>query len=199
MLGERNLLCGLHVHVELPDPDVRVELMRRVTPFVPLFIALATSSPFWRSRRTGLMGYRLAAYDELPRTGLPPLFETKARFRRLHGGAGRGARDPDASYRVVGDPSVVQAHHARAARARLAARASRTRLPSPRSIARWCAIWCAIPTSTPISTSSTRRIAQREQMACAALRHSRQLRRPPRAGRAVHRRGSRRHLDRMAA
>jgi carboxylate-amine ligase len=80
MIGERNLLCGLHVHVELPDPDLRVDVMRRMIPYVPLFIALATSSPFWRARRTGLMGYRLAAYDELPRTGLPPMFETKAEF-----------------------------------------------------------------------------------------------------------------------
>jgi carboxylate-amine ligase len=77
MLGERNLLCGLHVHVELPDPDRRVDVMRRMMPYLPLFIALATSSPFWRSRRTGLMGYRLAAYDELPRTGLPELFDSK--------------------------------------------------------------------------------------------------------------------------
>jgi carboxylate-amine ligase len=80
MVGERNLLCGLHVHVELPDPDTRVDVMRRMTPYVPVLIALATSSPFWRSRRTGLMGYRLAAYDELPRTGLPPLFEGKADY-----------------------------------------------------------------------------------------------------------------------
>jgi len=77
MLGERNLLCGLHVHVELPDPDRRVDVMRRMVPYLPLFIALATSSPFWRSRPTGLMGYRLAAYDELPRTGLPELFDSK--------------------------------------------------------------------------------------------------------------------------
>ena len=74
MIGERNLLCGLHVHVELPDPAMRVDIMRRMTPFVPVLVALATSSPFWRGRRTGLMGYRLAAYDELPRTGMPPLF-----------------------------------------------------------------------------------------------------------------------------
>jgi carboxylate-amine ligase len=80
MLGQRNLLCGLHVHVELPDVDERVAVMRRLTPFVPLFIALATSSPFWRGRRTGLMGYRLAAYDELPRTGLPPMFPGKREF-----------------------------------------------------------------------------------------------------------------------
>jgi carboxylate-amine ligase len=80
MLGERNLLCGMHVHVQLPDPDKRVDVMRRMIPYVPLFIALSTSSPFWRSRSTGLMGYRLAAYDELPRTGLPELFETNEDF-----------------------------------------------------------------------------------------------------------------------
>jgi carboxylate-amine ligase len=76
MLGERNLLCGMHVHVQLPDVDRRIDVMRRMIPYIPLFIALSTSSPFWRSRRTGLMGYRLAAYDELPRTGIPELFES---------------------------------------------------------------------------------------------------------------------------
>ena len=80
MIGQRNMLCGLHVHVELPDPDDRVDVMMRMLPYLPLFIALATSSPFWRSRPTGLKGYRLAAYDELPRTGVPELFRSKEEF-----------------------------------------------------------------------------------------------------------------------
>ncbi len=80
MIGQRNMLCGLHVHVELPDPDERVDVMTRMLPYLPLLIALATSSPFWRSRPTGLMGYRLAAYDELPRTGVPELFRSKEEF-----------------------------------------------------------------------------------------------------------------------
>jgi carboxylate-amine ligase len=80
MVGQRDLLCGLHVHVELPDPDERVGVMCRMIPYLPLFVALATSSPFWRSRPTGLMGYRLAAYDELPRTGVPELFRTREEF-----------------------------------------------------------------------------------------------------------------------
>ena len=50
MIGQRNMLCGLHVHVELPDPDDRVDIMMRMLPYLPLFIALATSSPFWRAR-----------------------------------------------------------------------------------------------------------------------------------------------------
>jgi carboxylate-amine ligase len=98
MLGERNLLCGMHVHVEVPDPDARVELMRRALPYVPLFIALATSSPFWRSRRTGLMGYRLAAYDELPRSGLPPLFANKAEFDAYVEALVAARAMPDSSY-----------------------------------------------------------------------------------------------------
>jgi carboxylate-amine ligase len=80
MVGQRNMLCGLHVHVELPDPDDRVDIMMRILPYLPLFIALATSSPFWRARPTGLKGYRLAAYDELPRTGVPELFRTPAEY-----------------------------------------------------------------------------------------------------------------------
>ncbi|HMG80433.1 MAG TPA: YbdK family carboxylate-amine ligase, partial [Xanthobacteraceae bacterium] len=74
MIGQRNMLCGMHVHVEFPDPARRVDVMTRMLPYLPLFIALSTSSPFWQGRATGLKGYRLAAYDELPRTGLPELF-----------------------------------------------------------------------------------------------------------------------------
>jgi len=80
MLGLRDMLCGMHVHVELPDPERRVEVMYRAIPFLPALFALSTSSPFWQGHRTGLLGYRLAAYDELPRTGLPELFRTKAEY-----------------------------------------------------------------------------------------------------------------------
>src|SRR6202011_1862248 len=80
MLGLRDLLCGLHVHVELPAAERRVEGIDRAIPFLPVLVALSTSSPFWQGHRTGLLGYRLAAYDELPRTGLPELFRTKAEY-----------------------------------------------------------------------------------------------------------------------
>lgn len=81
-VGQRNMLCGMHVHVKLPDPARRLAVMRAMIPHIPLFIALSTSSPFWNSRETGLKGYRLAAYDELPRTGLPELMTSKADYDR---------------------------------------------------------------------------------------------------------------------
>ena len=98
MIGRRNMLCGLHVHVELPDPDARVNVMTRMLPYLPIFIALATSSPFWQSHRTGLLGYRLAAYDELPRTGVPELFHTAKEFEAYVDALVRTGVMPNASF-----------------------------------------------------------------------------------------------------
>jgi carboxylate-amine ligase len=98
MIGRRNMLCGMHVHVELPDPDARVDVMTRMLPYLPIFIALATSSPFWQSRHTGLLGYRLAAYDELPRTGAPELFRTTGEYKSYVAALVRAGVMPDASY-----------------------------------------------------------------------------------------------------
>jgi glutamate---cysteine ligase / carboxylate-amine ligase len=98
MLGSRNILCGLHVHVSVPDPGRRINLMRRITPFLPVFLALSTSSPFWQARRTGLMGYRLAAYDELPRTGIPELFADEMEYRSYVDTLVQCRAIPDESY-----------------------------------------------------------------------------------------------------
>lgn len=98
MIGERNMLCGMHVHVSLPDPTRRVDVMRRIIPYLPLFIALSTSSPFWQGRATGLRGYRLAAYDELPRTGLPELFRDQGEFDAYCGALIQAGAIPDASH-----------------------------------------------------------------------------------------------------
>ncbi len=98
MIGSRNMLCGMHVHVEVPDPDTRVDLMMRLTSYLPLLLALSTSSPFWQGHLTGLRGYRLAAYDELPRSGLPELFRTKEEYDQYVSALSWAKIIPDASY-----------------------------------------------------------------------------------------------------
>lgn len=77
-VGRRNLVCGMHVHVGIPPRHDRVKLMNRLMPWLPLFLALSASSPFWSRRHTGLMSYRQAAYDEFPRTGIPDFFADQA-------------------------------------------------------------------------------------------------------------------------
>jgi carboxylate-amine ligase len=98
MVGLRNMLCGMHVHVEVPDITTRVDLMRRLTPYLPLLLALSASSPFWQGHATGLRGYRLAAYDELPRTGLPELFRTGSEYSEYIAALAGAKIIPDASY-----------------------------------------------------------------------------------------------------
>lgn len=82
-LSRRVHVCGLHVHVAVPDPRQRVEIMNRAQGFLPVFLALSTSSPFWGGTATGLKSYRSAAYDETPRTGLPIRFADAAEFERF--------------------------------------------------------------------------------------------------------------------
>ncbi|MGO1001948.1 carboxylate-amine ligase [Lysobacter sp. CA196] len=80
IVARRSLVCGLHVHVQLPDDVDRVQVMNRAMPWLPLLLALSTSSPFWDRLRTGLMSYRQAMYDEWPRTGIPDFFESEADY-----------------------------------------------------------------------------------------------------------------------
>ena len=91
LAGRRSLICGMHVHVEVADPDRHVALMDRLLPFQPLLFALTASSPFWQGKPTGLSAYRLSAFGELPRTGLPDLMgdaQAYARYVRIMTNAG---------------------------------------------------------------------------------------------------------------
>jgi glutamate---cysteine ligase / carboxylate-amine ligase len=98
MLGRRNVGCGLHVHVEVPRPEARVDLMNRLLPFMPLLLALSASSPFWQGRATGLAGYRLCVFGEMPRTGLPDLFAGLEDFERYVDVMTRAGAIKDASF-----------------------------------------------------------------------------------------------------
>ncbi|WP_119460331.1 carboxylate-amine ligase [Rhodospirillaceae bacterium SYSU D60014] len=80
--ARRLLICGMHVHIGIEDPQLRIDLMGQVAYFLPHLLALSTSSPFWRGEDTGLKSYRLAVFDELPRTGLPEYFDSYGEFER---------------------------------------------------------------------------------------------------------------------
>src|SRR3546814_12200456 len=70
-VARRLLICGMHVHVGLDDDELRMDLMQQVAYFLPHFLALSTSSPFWRGEVTGLKCNLLSVFQERPPTGLP--------------------------------------------------------------------------------------------------------------------------------
>ena len=57
--ARRLLICGMHVHVGINDDELRIDLMNQMSYFLPHFLALSCSSPFWEGRDTGLKSYRL--------------------------------------------------------------------------------------------------------------------------------------------
>lgn len=79
MIGRRDVMCGMHIHVAVPAGD-RVRLMNRLMPWLPVFLALSTSSPFWNLSRTGLLSYRQSAIDEWPRAGIPDFFDDQSDY-----------------------------------------------------------------------------------------------------------------------
>jgi len=80
-VARRMLICGMHVHVGIPDEDMRISLTNQLKYFLPHLHALSASSPFWQGEDTGLSSYRLSVFDNLPRTGLPPYMINWAQFR----------------------------------------------------------------------------------------------------------------------
>ena len=81
-VAQRMLICGMHVHIGIPDDESRNDLMNQLGYFLPHLLALSTSSPFWQGRSTGLKSYRLSVFDELPRTGLPEKFDSFGEYQR---------------------------------------------------------------------------------------------------------------------
>lgn len=98
MLARRDVVCGMHVHVEVPQVDQRVELMGRLLPYTPTLLALSASSPFWQGRATGLNAYRLSVWGEMPRTGLPDLFANKDDYDGFVAAMVRSGAIADASF-----------------------------------------------------------------------------------------------------
>jgi carboxylate-amine ligase len=84
-VARRMLICGMHVHVGIDDKSLRTDLMPQLSYFLPHLLALSSSSPFWQGDDSGLASYRLTVFDNLPRTGLPPQFESWAEYERATG------------------------------------------------------------------------------------------------------------------
>ncbi len=59
------LICGMHVHVGIENPELRIDLMNQMSYFLPHLLAFSTSSPFWEGENTGLKSYRLTVFDAL--------------------------------------------------------------------------------------------------------------------------------------
>ncbi len=79
-VARRLLIFGMHIHVGIPDRELRIDTMNQISYFMPHILALSSSSPFWMGDNTGLKSYRSIVFSELPRTGIPDRFDSAAEY-----------------------------------------------------------------------------------------------------------------------
>ena len=74
--ARRIVVFGMHAHVSIGGASKALAVIEALLPDLPVVLALSTSSPFLAGEETGLASTRLVLGQGMPRTGLPPAFES---------------------------------------------------------------------------------------------------------------------------
>ncbi len=79
-LAHRLTIFGVHVHVGVRSRDKVIPMVNALSRYVPHFLALSGSSPYWQGYDTGLASARSKIFETLPMAGLPDQFADWAAF-----------------------------------------------------------------------------------------------------------------------
>jgi carboxylate-amine ligase len=82
-VARRQAVCGLHVHVGMPDGDTALRALDALLPWLPVVLSVSANSPFFRGRETGLLSTRAEVLLTLPRSGAPPDLHSFAEWEAL--------------------------------------------------------------------------------------------------------------------
>jgi len=69
-VGRQFITQGLHVHVGMQDGDTAVRVCNILQSYLPVLLALSTSSPFFCGQDTGFHSYRTKLFEMLPLAGI---------------------------------------------------------------------------------------------------------------------------------
>ncbi|MEU8460540.1 glutamate--cysteine ligase [Streptomyces sp. NPDC029003] len=81
-LVDEQLICGMHVHVGVPDAATGVAVLNRMRPWLPALLAMSVNSPLWDGRDTGFASWRTIVFGRWPVSGPPPHFDGPADYER---------------------------------------------------------------------------------------------------------------------
>nr|WP_194737678.1 glutamate--cysteine ligase [Actinomadura sp. RB99] len=79
-LARRIQTFGVHVHVGVSDGAKAIPIVNALSSYLPHFLALTASSPFWSGADTGLASCRAVVFGQLPTAGPPHLLDDWAAF-----------------------------------------------------------------------------------------------------------------------
>ena len=81
--ARRLLIFGVHTHVGVKSGEEAIAVGNGLAAFIPHFLALSSSSPFWQGRDTGLASIRSKVFESLPTAGLPYFMQNWGQFQRF--------------------------------------------------------------------------------------------------------------------
>jgi len=70
-VGRRLQIFGVHFHVGVRSAEKAIAIANALTTYLPHFLALSASSPYWAGRDTGMASSRSTVFENLPTAGLP--------------------------------------------------------------------------------------------------------------------------------
>jgi carboxylate-amine ligase len=83
LLVREQHICGVQVHVDVPDRDVAVAVVQHVAVHLPTFLALSASSPYWRGTDSGYASFRCMVWQRWPTAGPPGPMHTAADYEAM--------------------------------------------------------------------------------------------------------------------
>jgi len=83
-LAKQFTVFGQHVHIGCASADDAIYLNHALIPYVPHFIALAASSPFYQGVDTAFDSSRLSVVNAFPLSGTMPLVHSWSEFNRYY-------------------------------------------------------------------------------------------------------------------
>jgi carboxylate-amine ligase len=81
--ARRMAIFGIHTHVGVRSAEKVVAIANALTAYIPHFLALSASSPWFGGRDTGLASSRTKVFEGLPTAGLPALLDGWEEFQEL--------------------------------------------------------------------------------------------------------------------
>ena len=83
LLVDEQLICGLQIHVGVPDRDLAVEIMQRIARDLPVLLALSASSPFWNEQDSGYASMRSMVWQRWPTAGATGRLGSAAEYEEM--------------------------------------------------------------------------------------------------------------------
>lgn len=82
-IARRLMIFSMHIHMGMKDGDTCIHFNNFLMRFIPHFLALTASSPFWQGGETGLASCRSTIFESCPTAGHPCRMQNWKEFSDL--------------------------------------------------------------------------------------------------------------------